>query len=196
VAREEVERQWITRIRAGDAAAFEAMFKAYYPRLYRLAQSYVHDAEAAADLVQDVLLRVWEQRDRWEVTGSVASYLFGSARNRSIDYLRRRLVERRWRDKAAGPGAPPLPIAPRAERADVAVELSDLDRAIMGTIDRLPARCRQVFVLCREHGLTYAETAEVMGISPKTVQIQMGRALKILRGAVGPFLTVVLALTR
>lgn len=188
--RADLERAWIAGICAGDAAAFEAMFKAYYAGLYRLARHYLHDPDAAEDLVHDVLLRVWEHRESWIVTGSLASYLFSAVRNRAIDYLRRRLVERRWREKMLGAGPQRSDLTPHAEPANAAVELSELDRAIVHAIERLPTRCRQVFSLCREQGLTYADTAAVMGISEKTVQVQMSKALKSLRAATAPFLGI------
>jgi RNA polymerase sigma-70 factor, ECF subfamily len=183
----------IAGIRAGDESAFDALVAKYYAGLYRFAVRYVRQHEAAEDLVHDVLFRIWEQRDRWEIRGTLAGYLYGSVRNRGINYVEHDLVEQRWRHRETARYAR-LPDRSASVPADVAVELSDLDRAISAAVDRLPTRCRQVFVLSREHGLSYAEIATVMDISPKTVQIQMGRALKALRAAVGPFLAVLLPL--
>lgn len=181
------ESEWIARICAGDEAAFGALVETYYARLYRFALRYVHQREIAEDLVHDVLFRIWQQRAQWKIRDTLATYLFAAVRNGAINYLRHELVERRWRARAAVQPADAEWHRP-GERADTAVELSDLDRAIARTVERLPPRCRQVFVLSREHGLSYAEIAAVMEISPKTVQIQMGRALKALRAALKPFL--------
>ncbi len=190
------EPDLVARIRAGDESAFDALVAAYYAGLFRFALRYVPDRETAEDLVHDVLFRIWEQRERWEVQESLATYLYGAVRNRAIDYARHELVERRWRERSVSRAAYSANPGRHADRPDAALELSELDRAIAHAVGRLPARCRQAFMLSRESGLTYAEIATVMGISPKTVQIQMGRALKALRVAVGPFLAVILPLIR
>lgn len=190
----------IERVRAGDDAAFERLFHGWYENLVRFALPYVQgDQTVAEDLVHDVLFRVWEQRARWEVRGTLAMYLFGAVRNRCVDHARHRGVERRWHREAAWSVTPEdagLAFAGRVPpRADEAAELHELDAVIRRAIERLPERCRQVFLLHRTHGLTHAEVAAVMDISQKTVQEQMGRALKALRLAVGPFLGIALTVT-
>jgi RNA polymerase sigma-70 factor (ECF subfamily) len=181
------ESELIARIRAGDEAAFETLVETHYAGLYRFARRYVHERETAEDLVHDVLFRVWQQREQWDIRESLATYLYGAVRNRAINYLRHDVVEQRWRASASRHSQGD-DWHRRPEQADAAVELSDLDRAITRAVERLPPRCRQVFELSREHGLSYAEIAAVMEIAPKTVQIQMGRALKALRAALKPFL--------
>ncbi len=182
----------IAGIRAGDEAAFDTLLTTYYPGLFRLAVRYVRDHAVAEDLVSDVLFRIWAQRERWEVRTSVVTYLYGAVRNRAVNYLRHERTARRWREREEA--LPADERTGRAEAADAAVEVADLDQAITRAIERLPARCRQVFVLSRESGLSYAEIAAVMGISPKTVEVQMWKALKALRIAVQPFLAVALLL--
>ncbi|MGH7719264.1 MAG: RNA polymerase sigma-70 factor [Gemmatimonadaceae bacterium] len=188
------ESSFVDAIRAGDETAFEALFRAYYVGLLRVALGYVRERGAAEDLVHDVLFRIWEQRAQWDVRDALPAYLYGAVRNRSLDYLRHQRVERRWRERVVARVLPIADIVQHPEQADAGVELNELDAAITRAVDRLPERCRQVFILNRQHGLTYAEVGRVMGISPKTVHVQMGRALKALRAAITPYLALVLAL--
>jgi RNA polymerase sigma-70 factor (ECF subfamily) len=185
----------IDRIRGGDIVAFEALFRAYYEKLLRFSLGYIGSLEAAEDLVQDVFARIWEQRAGWEVRESMAAYLYGSVRNRCLDYVRHRLVERRWAERVVATNAysgDELQLVP--ESADAALEQDELDRAIRVAVQRLPERCRQTFLLSREHGLTYQEIAVVMGVSVPTVKIQIGRALRSLRTSLAPFLTTLVLL--
>lgn len=181
--------EYIAQIREGDVAAFEAIFREYYEKLLHFSLGFIGSREAAEDLVQDVFVRIWEQRHGWEVRESVAAYLYGSVRNRCLDHVRHRLVERQWAEHvvavraSAGDGLQRAP-----EAADAAIEEDEIDRALRAAVDRLPERCKQTFVLSREHGLTYHEIARVMGVSTQTVKIQMGRALKSLRLSLAPFL--------
>jgi RNA polymerase sigma-70 factor (ECF subfamily) len=80
---------WLERIRAGDPGAFEALFREHYHGLCLFAARLVASDAVAEELVQDVLLRVWQQRERWTVTGSVAAYLYGAVRNQALGHLRR-----------------------------------------------------------------------------------------------------------
>lgn len=191
-------RAWVERIRSGDEAAFEAMFREYYAPLVRFAARYLgRECEAARDLVHDVLFNIWQQRAHWKVNGALGAYLYGATRNRCVDYLRRRLAEDRWQQRVASTGDDPdvLAIAGRImPGADMLTETDEIDAAIARAVARLPARCRQAFILHWERGLTYTEIAAAMGTSPNTVKVQIGRALKALRLALAPFLTLLLSI--
>src|SRR5437762_1395730 len=96
-ATEESDGSLIERVRSGDEAAFETIFRRWYAELVRFSLLYTgHDQQVAEDLVHDVLFRVWEQRIRWNPSGAIASYLFRATRNRCIDYARHAAVERKW----------------------------------------------------------------------------------------------------
>ena len=169
------EPEWIQAIRAGDHGAFEALFRAYHASLCSFAYRYLGARDLAEEIVQEVFLCIWERRESWDVRTSVRSYLLTSVRNAALSYLRHeRVVRRRQaevRDIHESVAASP---EGRALEAETVV-------AVRQAIGRLPDRCRLVFTLHREQGLTYAEVAEVLGISPRTVEVQIGRALKSLR---------------
>jgi RNA polymerase sigma-70 factor (ECF subfamily) len=175
------------RVRAGDTEAFESLFTGYYEALLRYAFGYVKSRPAAEEMVQDVFFTCWVQREQWQVEGSVKGYLYAMTRNRALNWLRRNSVERRWAatlDRGFGASR----VLPRAELADQAAGVAELDRAIRAAVDRLPPRCREAFQLSREHQLSYEQIAEAMGTSVKTVQEQIGRALRSLRTSLAEWL--------
>lgn len=174
------DRELVERIRRGDPAAFELLFRSYYDQLCTFAEGYLRSFSEAEDLVDDVFLRVWERRADWKLSASVKSYLYGSVRNAVIDRLKHRrvvdrvhnLVGREHSVPGAGQAAP---------ASDERLESADLQVALQHAVDSLPERCRHTHLLRWRHGLTYAEIAEVMGVSIKTVENQLARALQLLR---------------
>ncbi len=176
----------VARVRAGDAAAFAEMFHAYYEPLCTFVAGYVESPAIAEDVVQDVFARVWTGRSEWQLRGGVRGYLYGAARNRALKALRRTRVVSRWIDAvrrtglASGSGEGP-------PAADAHVRESELTAAAARAVERLPARRRQVYVLRRQHHLTPVETAQVMGVSVKCVELQYSQALRALREALADF---------
>jgi RNA polymerase sigma-70 factor, ECF subfamily len=179
--------EWVRRIRAGDVAAFEALFTAYYEPLVRFAFGYVKGREPAEELVQDIFLALWEQRARWDVHEAVNTYLYTMTRNRALNMLRRQSLERRSATRAQG-GEPDFTLQPQSQSADERLRLAELDDAVMHAINRLPRRCRETFVLSRFHHLSYDQIARVMRISERTVQEQIARALRALRTSLAAWL--------
>ncbi len=163
------------RLRAGDEAVFEAVFRAHYARLCDVARGYLRSQELAEDVVQELFLRLWRQHDRLDIVGSVEAYLFRAVRNASLSRLRRHRVEHRWKEQEAG-----QPFRTAATVEEQASE-NDLARTIARAIDDLPERCRLIFTLNRFHGFTYDQIATSLTLSRKTVETQMGRAIRALR---------------
>jgi len=171
------DRELLARLAGGEEeaqAAFDEIFRAWYARLVRLAESIVHERAVAEELAQDVLLELWRRRERLAVDGAPHAYLLQATRNRAFNHLRhRRVVDR---------GAVHL-ATDEAREATAADELvgAELETAVRQAIAELPPRCREVFELSRVRGLRYSEIAETLGVSVKTVEANMGRALKSLR---------------
>jgi RNA polymerase sigma-70 factor (ECF subfamily) len=178
---------WILRIRNDDSAAFEALFLAYHEPLLRFAHGYLKTRSATEEVVQDVFSNIWEKRVQWEVRDNVRTYLYAATRNGALNRIRRGELERRW--AAAVVEAIDAPtVFPRVAHADERVELAELDDAIRRAIDCLPPRCRETFVLSRQHHLSYEQIGVTMGLSVKTVQEQMSRALRALRVSLADWL--------
>lgn len=164
----------LDRLCGGDRSAFDAIFRAHYAELVRLAAGMLRDVAVAEELVQDVMLELWRRRESLAVTDSLRAYLLQSTRNRALNQLRHLRVERLGEPRARG--ASSTPASALAELVE-----TEIDVALQAAVAELPGRCRHVFELSRGQGLRYAEIAEVMGISVKTVEAQMGKALRILR---------------
>jgi RNA polymerase sigma-70 factor, ECF subfamily len=182
----ETERAWVAAIRIGDAGAFESMFRAYYEALHTFASAYVRDAATADELVQDVLGWVWEHRATWVVDNSLKTYLFGAVRNRALNHARRQRIMERWQCQTAADAAA-HPERHCAEPADARAAEEDFVRALRRAVQRLPARCRETYLLRWAHHLSYKEIAAHMGISEKTVEFQIAKALKTLRQGLADF---------
>lgn len=171
------DTELMARVRSGDCLAFEQIYVRHGARVYAVLWRLIKDEAIAADLQQDAFFRLWQARDDWSERGSVAGYLIGVARNLAVDGHRRRQVHDRWRDEAARQQPPPSP-AP-----DIVMEQRDIALRVHAAIDALPERPREVFILKRDASLSYQEIAALLEISPKTVEVHMGRALRLLREA-------------
>ena len=175
------ERDLLARLRRGDDAAYEVIFRQWYAPLVATTTALLRDRGPAEEVVQDVLLELWRRRESITFETSVRAYLFQSARNRGLNYLRRQRVEQRGEGTiAAG--------MPTPEPADSEAREGELNVAIQRAIAGLPDRCREVFELSRVSGLKYSEIATQLGISVKTVEAQMGKALRVMREKLAPWL--------
>ncbi len=175
------EQELLARLRAGDADAFDAIFRSLYPQLVGLAEGMLRQRAVAEETVQDVMLELWRRRESLTLEESLRAYLFRAVRNRALNHLRHEKVERRGEPFAASePSSPPS--------AQAALEDEEIDAALREAVGALPERCREVFELSRVRGLRYAEIAAAMGISVKTVEAQMGKALRLLRERLAPWL--------
>ena len=163
------------RIREGDHGAFALFFDRHHGDLLRFLARHRTSDEVADDLAQHAFVYVWEHRADLDPTRSARALLFRIAYTRMLNHVRdtRRLVA-----EMPDVAAPDVP--------DAASE-DQLRTALAAAVDGLPPRRREVFDLCFVGGLTHREAAEALGLSPKTVEHQMGYALKALRERLAPF---------
>ncbi len=174
----------VARVRAGDHAAFAAVYDRHAEALFHFALSLVRSRHAAEEIVQETFCHLWQQRARWEVHGTVRSYLYGMIRRRTADAMRSARIEQRMLDGAASDLPPMVSVLPATDHRVVGRELAV---AIQRAIDMLPKRAGLAYRLHRQHGLSYAEAAEVMGVSPRTVEVHLARALRTLRRQLAPY---------
>jgi RNA polymerase sigma-70 factor (ECF subfamily) len=168
-------REQVERLRSGDREAFEVVFRAYYARLADYANGLVRSRDTAEDVVQEVFVALWTQRDRLTSPDNLVGYLYRSVRNRSLNQIRHRRMVTDWQARQA---AEEVRSAPAADRE---AENAEIVEAVRQAVRTLSPRCREVFELSRDRGLTYPEIAAALGISIKTVETLMGRALKGVR---------------
>jgi RNA polymerase sigma-70 factor, ECF subfamily len=171
----------LARLRGGDHAAFDAIFRQWYEPVVRSANRVLHDPGVAEELSQDIFLELWRRRESLAPDSSVAGYLLQAVRNRALNHLRHLQVQRKSAVYVEALSEP-------AEHADVEAQASEVRDAIRDAIAALPPRTREVFLLSRERNLRYVEIAEQLGVSVKAVEANMSRALRQLREKLSPFL--------
>ena len=171
---------------AGNPALFEDVFKTHFKGLHAYACSIVKDDAAAEEMVQNVFYKLWERKSEVRIEQSVAAYLYRAVYNESLNYLRHNKVKATYQDHAlrnSGEGAGTDPAT-----------LRELQQKIDATINGLPEQCRTIFQMSRFEDLKYRTIADRLGISVKTVENQMGKALRILRSKLVDYLPTLLLL--
>lgn len=172
----------LERLRRDDRAAFDVIFRAWYSRLVSFADSILHDRAESEEVVQDVMLGLWRARHTLSAGSSPQAYLFRATRNRALNQIRHRKVQLKKAHLLKTEDSV-------AEIGHATVAEGEIRQALEGALDELPPRCREVFELSRNQGLSYAEIAATLEISVKTVEAQMGKALRVLRERLAPWLS-------
>jgi RNA polymerase sigma-70 factor (ECF subfamily) len=170
------------RIQIKTRADFEVMFKTHYSALCSYAHGFLKDPDAAEEVVQEVMFRVWTGRESIVIETSLRSYLFRAVRNGCMNVLKHLNIREEYksfREREMGE-------TQRSKEDEMIV--SELEQKIREAIDHLPVERRKVFILSRYDGLTYGQIAEKLGLSVKTVENQMGKALKSLREELSDYL--------
>lgn len=169
-----------------DQESFEVLFKSQFKVLTFFALKYVRDYEASREIVQDVFLKLWEKRKDMDPDKSLKSYLGTAVKNRCINYLRDNKKfnhDLQYMEELSVN----MSVAP----ADKLLE-SDIRERIRKAMAELPDKCREIFILNRNEHLKYQEIADQLGISVKTVETQMSKALQHMRVRLKEFLMIVI----
>lgn len=155
----------------GDQQAFGLLYARYQPLLFGIARSYLDDSAEAGDVVQDVFLKLWNQR-KTLIVSTVKAYLFQMVKNRCLDI---------FKGKRANGVLEDADEVQASEKSGDRIEAQQTGAQLKDLIKALSPQCRTVFLLVRFESMKYKEVAELLNISPKTVENHMGRALKALR---------------
>ena len=173
-----------------DEKAFEDVFKTHYRSLHAYAYTLLKDEMAAEEMVQNVFYKLWERSETLQISGSIAAYLYRAVHNESLNYLKHLKVRSEHQ----------LHVSHRAghdnDSASKRLHLKELEDRLRKAMNDLPEQCRTIFQMSRFEELRYKEIADRLDISVKTVENQMGKALKILRSKLVDFLILVLLLVR
>jgi RNA polymerase sigma-70 factor (ECF subfamily) len=163
------------RIRNGDIGQFESLFRSSYVSLVRYAKTLIKDHDTAEEIVQDLFFKLWQDKEKLKIESSLNGYLFRSVHNRCLHYIEHnRVVERHAEEMAYQP-------ADTQESPSDILNYKELQEKIATILERLPERCGKIFTMNRFEGLKYTEIAEKLSVSIKTVEANMGRALKEFR---------------
>ncbi|MEZ4703286.1 MAG: RNA polymerase sigma-70 factor [Rhodothermales bacterium] len=171
----QTESDLCRRLQASDREAFETAFKLLRGGLIRYVRSIVSDDEVAHDLVQDVFVSLWGLRSTLDPARSLKAYVYTMARNRAYRYLR---DERVHRQKHAIIKEASSAFVSDQEWPNAHIDASALKQKLRAWIAELPERQREAISLSRYHGLSHREVADVMGVSPRTVNNHIMRALE------------------
>ena len=174
------DRQILDLLQKDEDKAMEYLFRRYYGFMCNAIYRVLPDKNLAEDLAQDVFYEFWKKRERVQINTSLQAYLKRAAVNKTLNYIRDRKM--RFADEEELPK-----LENNQESSQQKLEEEELQALIRQSIDRLPERCRMVFVLSRYEELSYQEIADQLGISVKTVENQISKALKFLRETLRPF---------
>ncbi len=166
-----------------EEANFEQLYRQHFTSLYRYAYSVVQDEAQAEGIVQNVFLKLWNKRDTLRIHTSWQAYLFRATYHEALNAAKRQQVRMRFAQQRQSP--------------DTASQESDRELAthLEKALLELPEKCRTVFQLSRFEDLKYHEIAQRLGISIKTVEAHMGKALRVLRVQLADFLSLLILLT-
>lgn len=164
----------IAALRNGDESAFDAVFRRWYEPLCQYACRMTDsDIDEAEDIVQQVFVKIWEQRERLAIEWSLKAYLYKTVHNAALNRIRASQTRSKYLDFNAA--------QLDNKQALPDDHASELGEHLQKALDLLPPQCRHIFELSRFEELKYREIADHLGISIKTVETQMGKALRILR---------------
>ncbi|MCC8423475.1 RNA polymerase sigma-70 factor [Mucilaginibacter sp. UR6-11] len=168
-----------------NEAVFEKLFKTHFKELHAYAYSLLKDWDVAEEIIQGVFLKLWEKNNLVVIDASIRSYLYKSVYHDSLNHLRQQKVHLRYQTLTVH--------AMKNETDDTAskITLSEMQQKLHYALNKLPEKCRAVFHLSRFEELKYKEIAAHLGISIKTVETQMVKALKILRSELSEYLPVI-----
>ncbi len=165
----------IRRIREGDLKEFETLFRSSYASLVKYALTIIKDHDTAEEIVQELFYKIWQNKEKIKIESSINGYLFRSVHNRCLHHIEHlKVVERHEKEMSYNPDT-------EAESPAELLQYKELQAKIARTIEKLPENCAKIFCMNRFDGLKYSEIAEKLSISVKTVEANMGRALKEFR---------------
>lgn len=174
------DKQLFLRIKQGDKPDFDILFRKYYAQLVRFALGYLHDGEIAEEIVQDVFVRIWENAPRIEIETSVLAYLYSSVRYSALNHIKHQGIKQKYIQEQQASNTEELSFEEK-------VNIEFFRKILIAAVAALPEKCREIFEMAKFEGLTYDEIADYLQVSAKTVENQMGIALKKLREEMLPY---------
>ncbi len=178
------EKEILALLKRDNPSGLKLLFEEYHGSLCLLAYRMVADRDIAKDVVQEVFIKLWGNRQKLDITYSLSAYLKRSVINTALNYLEK--------DKRSSKvGLEQIGSLPHANFSDQKVSFDELSAQIDQAINQLPVRTRSVFVLIRKEEMTYNEVSVALGISTKAVEKEMMKALKLMREMLKNYLPVI-----
>lgn len=165
----------------GNEDAFKYFFDTYYDDLCNFVNSYLRDRILSEDIVQNIFVHLWENKNKLPSDCSIKSYLYTASKNKSLNFLRNRKNQNRIIENLK------LSDDITEFTSDQYLEFDELRAVIIKGIEMLPDRCREIYMLSRNEGLSNKEIAEKLAISVKTVENQVTIAIRKLKEHLQPY---------
>lgn len=168
------QKKLLKHLKKGKTTAYSYLVELYYEQLCNYARNLARDDHKSEDIVQNVIIRMWQQREKLNSNISIKNYLFKSVYNEFVDQYRKDIAITTLEKKYI-------------EGLDSVYEEQEVDKTerlitmVMRTIEQLPPKCKETFLLNKKEGLTYTEIAEFQNVSVNTVEKQIGKAIRIVR---------------
>ncbi|MDR0431141.1 MAG: RNA polymerase sigma-70 factor [Tannerellaceae bacterium] len=174
-------------------AVFSEMYVRYYPKLLRFSKFYVLSEEDSENIIQDIFTEMWTQMELLKGIRNMDAYLFALVKNRCIDYLRNQVaIYEKKRNLQDVTGKELEFKLYSLQQVDEMLFVDDVEKLLQSAINKLPKRCREVFLLSRSEGLKNREISERLQISVSTVENQMTIAIRKLKSELKDYLPVLL----
>jgi RNA polymerase sigma-70 factor (ECF subfamily) len=182
-----VEKALISKLQVGDYSAFSSIFNTYYPDLVIFASRFTHDLSNSEEIVQDTFVKLWEERESVKIINSLKSYLLKTVQNKCIDWYRHKKIIQAHGDFVTK--KPPQ----FALDTDSYLLYSELNEQIENALNILPEEIAEAFWMSRHKGLKYHEIADILGVSVRTIEVRIGKALNLLRSYLKDYFILILA---
>lgn len=180
------ETQQLEQLKEGGITVFEMHFRTYYQPLCNYAYTFIQDKDEAEEIVQSSFLSFWEKRQTLAIHTSLKSYLYTMVRNACFNVIKHEKIKQKHAAEHLATGDT------AHESVANTVLASELEQRIHEAMEQLPAQCRLIFKLSRFEELKYAEIADQLTLSVKTVENQMGKALRIMRDQLKEYLPLII----
>jgi len=165
---------------------FSKIYLSFYPKLVRFATVFVVFEEDAENIIQDLFLGLWESKDSLKNIENINAYMYKLTKNKCLDHLKHKMVKERFIVNTQSLYEQEASLKLHSlENFDVELASEErVEKIVSKAIDKLPPKCREIFILSRHDGLKYKEISDKLNISVNTVETQMCIALKKLRKSV------------
>jgi len=173
-------------IRQGNERVYETVFRKYYQALCNYACGILKDIDDAEEVVQSIFLKLWEQREVIEINVSLKSYLYRAVHNTCMNRLKHLKIQDSYRQYVG------KYLEDTFDSATDMMSKNELENRISQALEKLPEQCRIIFKMSRFEELKYQEIADKLGLSIKTIENQIGKALRIMRTELSDYLPVML----
>ncbi|WP_321516301.1 RNA polymerase sigma-70 factor [Marinifilum fragile] len=171
-------------IQKGNIEEFEKLFKFYYPLLCHYAVKFVKNPDQAEEVVQNLFCQIWEDRKKLKIHTSFKAYLYRATYLNSLQYLRKKGIRNQYEDHLKNTRI-------NDSSTNHTLEEKEIQTIIQNTLSNLPERCSKIFKMSRFEGLKYHEIADKLSISVKTVEANMGKALKAFRKNLKDYVSII-----